>query len=168
MRKRVDDQHRREFTRRLKLAIDFSGLSQNEVARRIEHSGQMLSDKKGQFPGGEAMVRLPGALGVSAEWLLQGKGSMVPSDARRDVAFSMGGQAALVELRLLLEELTARWASEGGPTPAPNDEASTAARAVAAAAARRKAGGPGGSAGQRFRDAAVGAAEARALTLTIA
>lgn len=154
MRKRVDDPRRRDFVRRLRDEIRNSGLPQNEIARRIGHSGQMLSDvlTKGQLPGGEAMMRLPDVLGVSADWLLMGKGSRVPVDARPDVAFLNGGQTALLQLRLILEDLLKKW--PGGATlTAPSDEASTAARAVAAATARRKAEGSGGSGGQRRRPA---------------
>lgn len=115
MRKRTDDKGRREFLRRLRLALDQSGISQNELARRTGQSSQGISDwfSKGALPGGEALIRLPQALGVSGHWLITGEGSMVPgTDRGMERAFGMGALAALEDVRSAVESVLARWAGK--------------------------------------------------------
>jgi transcriptional regulator with XRE-family HTH domain len=117
MRKRTDNAARKEFIRRLRLAMDQAGISQNELARRTNQSSQAVSDQltKSSLPGGEAMIRLPEALGISGHWLLCGAGSMAPpDDGRMDRAFTMGGQAALADAREMLTGLERSWRDRGG------------------------------------------------------
>ena len=63
-------------------AISFAGLNPNQLAERMSQRGDRVyasvvgSWLKGSMPGGEYMLRLPGALGVDGHWLLTGEGTM--------------------------------------------------------------------------------------------
>lgn len=111
-RRRTDDRSRKDFLNRLRLAMENAGISQNELAKKVGQSSQGVSDwfTRNSLPGGEILMRLPAALGVSGSWLLDGTGTMVPSnDAGAGAAFEMGGRAAFVAMRTALDEAEAQW-----------------------------------------------------------
>lgn len=141
MRKRSDDRQRHEFIRRVRLAMDQSGISQNELARRTGQSSQGVSDwfAKGALPGGEALIRLPDALGVSGHWLITGEGSMVPAgDGGMERAFGMGALAALADVRAAVEDVSGRWTKPGATSRAGGALARIGETDVASGTGRRR------------------------------
>lgn len=67
---------RREFGRRLNEAVALRGLSQAELARRLSVRRATVGEwlNHGRVPSGAIMLKLPDLLGVSADWLLLGRG----------------------------------------------------------------------------------------------
>lgn len=65
------------FHKRLAQAFEEAGITQAELARRTGTKPPSVNDwfNRGAMPRGEAMLRLPEALGVSADWLFTGTGS---------------------------------------------------------------------------------------------
>lgn len=117
MRKRTDDRARKEFIRRLRLALDQANISQNELARRTKQSSQGVSDwfTKDSLPGGAALLLLPKALGVSATWLIEGTGPMAPANAGTGETFEMGGRTAFAAMRTALRQAECQWGKGEDP-----------------------------------------------------
>ena len=64
------------FRRRLREAVSARGLSQAELARRLEVRRATVGEwlNHGRLPGGATMLQLPELLEVRADWLLLGAG----------------------------------------------------------------------------------------------
>lgn len=64
------------FRRRLKEAVSLRGLSQAELARRLDVRRATVGEwlNHGRLPSGATMLELPVLLEVKADWLLLGDG----------------------------------------------------------------------------------------------
>lgn len=71
------------FLKRLTLAMERRGLTQNGLADRLSVDGERVYASavnnwltKGTMPSGDLLMRLPTALDVDGHWLLTGEGEM--------------------------------------------------------------------------------------------
>lgn len=108
-----------DFPERLKAAILFSGLNQNEVAYRLSTAPARISEwcNGRSMPDFRFLAMLPDALGVSGHWLLTGEGAMPLT--------TVGKQSGHLELLLRI----ARLCQEGIET---SNEAKSAVKAAEA------------------------------------
>lgn len=122
---------RQEFAHRLRLAFERSGLSQIELARAVGTKQPTVSDwmnpSKEALPSTEYMMKLPKALGVTADSLFFGDQATNASPTAVQ-AFTNGGLAALAEVEERLRVLRESWLKE--PTPPPARGADGAEREV--------------------------------------
>ena len=74
------ERRREGFRRRLREAVSMRGLSQAELARRLEVRRATVGEwlNHGRLPSGATMLELPVLLEVRADWLLLGNGSREP------------------------------------------------------------------------------------------
>ena len=74
-----------DFSERLRAAIQFSGLNQNEVAYRLSTAPARISEwcNGRSVPDFRFLSMLPEALNVSGHWLLTGEGPMPLGAASR-------------------------------------------------------------------------------------
>jgi len=117
--KRSDEDLQRALMRRIELAMaqadNGRGITKVELAKRTQQSNQGVYDwfNKGNMPGGDALIRLPDALGVSAHWLITGEGPMTPErGGGMERAFGMGGIAAIDEMQHALSKVRERWSHD--------------------------------------------------------
>lgn len=111
------------FARRVQQALSASNLGQNELARQLGVSQSTVSDwmRKGARPHSDVLSRLPAILGVSADWLLSGRGpKTAPALALTpDARYLAGARAAIDELKMeidrLFAEIAHRWEQESRP-----------------------------------------------------
>lgn len=94
------------FTARFIQAHDESGLGQSVLAKAVGVSQSQISEwRDGTIPRGEALLRLPAALGVNGHWLLTGNGPK--REAASDLASGVreGFALAVLEMRGALDRL---------------------------------------------------------------
>lgn len=91
----------KEFSRRLREAMARRGMTQTELARRLDVRDATVSDwfNRGTMPSGSVMVRLPHVLDMDGHWLLTGERPADGGGARRPL-----GEAERERLTALLEE----------------------------------------------------------------
>ena len=91
----------KEFSRRLREAMARRGMTQTELARRLDVRDATVSDwfNRGTMPSGSVMVRLPHVLDVDGHWLLTGERASAGGGARRPL-----GEPERERLTALLEE----------------------------------------------------------------
>jgi transcriptional regulator with XRE-family HTH domain len=87
-----------QFLQRLREAMDARGWNQSDLARELGVRRATVSDwfARGRVPMGDAVMRMPKALGVDGHWLLTGEVS--------DSASSAQHRRALEEVRRIADE----------------------------------------------------------------
>lgn len=95
------------FHRRLREAFEAAGISQAELARRTNTTPPSVSDwfRRGAMPSGDAMLRLPEALGVSADWLLYGTGPRERTTQDDADPFQAGAALAVKKMMAAIWEI---------------------------------------------------------------
>jgi transcriptional regulator with XRE-family HTH domain len=110
-------QQQLDFRLRLKRALDAKEWTQKDLARRLGVAESSVTGwlRHGALPGADILFELPYVLGVSADWLLVGRGEQRPPTTQEapDTRYLEGGRTALNEARRelddLLRELGSRW-----------------------------------------------------------
>lgn len=125
-----------DFYKRLRLAVASAEIDWSELARRVGSKPSTVSGwKTGKsLPEGEYMLKLPDALGVSAEWLITGRGDMH--------ANATEAQTKMRLIRAILETPLTELAEDGRAWV--NEELQHYDRQPPAPAPPRRAGGGGG------------------------
>ncbi len=104
-----------EFCARMREAMARQGMTQAELARRLDVRDATVSDwfNRGALPSGAVMLRLPEVLRVDGHWLLTGE------DAARDGGRrgAIGGDDRREVVRLLESALRIARAGEDGGAP---------------------------------------------------
>jgi transcriptional regulator with XRE-family HTH domain len=106
---------RQLFTERLRTAVRRAGLTQSDLADRLEISQSTVSDwfNVGAMPGGEILLLLPEVLDVNGHWLLTGEGrpgTRTGGDSGKvgNEAVELAYRAGIEEARRTLEDLAHR------------------------------------------------------------
>lgn len=106
-------QQQLDFLARLRKALKASGLNQKELAKRLGLAESSVTGwlKHNAMPGADVLFELPYVLGVSADWLLAGRGDRQPAAGVGGVEAGQaeGALTALDEVALALRDLRHRW-----------------------------------------------------------
>lgn len=109
-------QQERAFRKRLKQSLDAKGWTQKDLARRVHVAESTVTGwlRHGALPGADVLFNLPYVMGVSADWLLAGRGDGKPPATIEtpNIAFLEGGRAALSEAEMALRDVSGRWRQE--------------------------------------------------------
>lgn len=101
--------------------MNAKGWNQSEIAKRIGRAqsivSAMLNAETASLPRAETLVALCQSLGVSADWLLLGRGTPEGGRPSAGHQFQEGAMALLTEIRLNLDEMEARWKGVQPPGP---------------------------------------------------
>lgn len=109
------------FRQRLQQALDAKDWKQKDLAKALHVAESSVTGwlRHGALPGADILFDLPYALGVSADWLLTGRGDQRPPKeaSAPAIEFLQGGRTALneveMEFRQVLEAMGLRWKEEG-------------------------------------------------------
>lgn len=69
------------FSERLNLAMQHAGYTQGALAKAVGMAQSSINQLLNKASGSRRTVEIAGVLGVRAEWLASGKGSMLPADS---------------------------------------------------------------------------------------
>lgn len=144
-------QQQQDFLARLRRAVRDSGLQGKELAKRLGVAPSSVTGwlKHGALPGADVLIDLPYVLGVSADYLLAGRGNGKPGKpAHGPTEEAEGALTVLGEVEIAISEIRRRWEGKrAGETKAlaarTAREASDADAQVRKAAPRRRQGGQG-------------------------
>jgi len=114
---------RRRFAARLREAMGAKGWNQTELGKRVGLSQSSVSDMLGlqkkapALPNARTLSDLCRELRVSADWLLGLSNAHHGGAASAGEAFQGGGTAAILEMRVALEQMEARWRGDATTLP---------------------------------------------------
>ena len=100
----------RLFSARLREATERKKWTQTDLAAKVDLSQSSVSDMMhGAMPNAQTLWRLCQELGVSADWLLMGRGSREGGPASAGQSYQDGGLAVITEMRLALDMIEGVW-----------------------------------------------------------